>query len=270
LRSSIAEQKAWLLREDPTYLLTYHTNLQALARAFQEDGAKLRRLREVRTLSESLSEDTRRIARDAFGVPVTDMYSAVEVGFMAMQCPEHEHYHVQSEIVLLEILGEDDRPCRPGEAGRVVITSLHNHATPLIRYEVGDYAELGEPCPCGRGLPVIRRILGRTRNMLVRPDGSTYWPMIDSKSCRPALPYTQLQIAQIAADTLEVRVVPEQPVTEQHRTDLTAVLVRRLGYPFKIQFKIVEAIPRSKSGKFEEFVSLLHEQTDAQSPGAGP
>jgi len=268
LRSSIAEQKAWLLREEPTYLLTYPTNLQALARAFQADGARLRSLREVRTLSETLSEDTRRITRDVFGVQVTDMYSSIEVGFIAMQCPEHEHYHVQSESVLVEILGEDDQPCVPGEAGRVVLTSLHNHATPLIRYDVGDYAEPGEPCSCGRGLPVIRRILGRTRNMLVRPDGSTYWPMIDSKSCRPALPYIQLQIAQIAPDTLEVRVVPEQPVTEQHKTDLTAVLVRRMGYPFKIEFKIVEDIPRSKSGKFEEFVSLLHEQTDAPPAGA--
>jgi hypothetical protein len=87
---------------------------------------------------------------------------------------------------------------------------------------------------------------------------------------RPALPYTQLQLAQIAPDTLEVRVVPEGPVTEQHKTDLSAVLVRRLGYPFEIEFKIVDAIPRSKSGKFEEFVSLLHEQTDAPSAGASP
>jgi phenylacetate-CoA ligase len=268
LRSSVAEQKEWLLRQDPTYLLTYPTNLHALARAFEDDGAELGHLREVRTLSEALSEETRSITREVFGVPVTDMYSAIEVGFIAMQCPEHEHYHVQSETVLVEILGEDDQPCAPGEMGRVVLTSLHNYATPLIRYDVGDYAEVGEPCSCGRGLPVIRRILGRTRNMLVRPDGSTYWPMIDSKSCRPALPYNQLQLAQIAPDTLEVRVVPEEPVTDKHKTDLAAVLIRRLGYPFKIEFKIVESIPRSKSGKFEEFVSLLHEQTDAPSPGA--
>ena len=69
---------------------------------------------------------------------------------------------------------------------------------------------------------------------------------------------------------LSDRIVFLSGEVEQHKADLTAVLLRRLGYPFKIEFKIVEAIPRSKSGKFEEFVSLLHEHKDAQSNGVGP
>ena len=53
----------------------------------------------------------------------------------------------------------------------MVITDLHNFAMPLIRYEIGDYAEAGDLCPCGRGLPVITRIVGRVHNMLTLPSG---------------------------------------------------------------------------------------------------
>jgi phenylacetate-coenzyme A ligase PaaK-like adenylate-forming protein len=71
---------------------------------------------------------------------------------------------VQSESVLLEIVDDAGRACAPGRAGRVVVTSLHNFATPLIRYELGDLAEFGAPCACGRSLPVISRVLGRSRS----------------------------------------------------------------------------------------------------------
>ena len=65
--------------------------------------------------------------------------------------------------MILEILDEAGRPCGPGETGRVVLTDLHNFATPLIRYEIGDYAEAAGPCPCGRGLPVATRLRGQRR-----------------------------------------------------------------------------------------------------------
>jgi phenylacetate-CoA ligase len=257
LRASHAEQKEWLLREDPTYLLTYPTNLDCLAREFEKDGAKLPSLRGIRTVSETVTEETRQAAREVFGVPLTDMYSSYEVGFIAMQCPEHEHYHVQSENVLVEILDEDERPCGPGEIGRVVLTHLQNFATPLIRYDVGDYAEVGELCPCGRGLPVLRRIVGRTRNMLHRPDGSTYWPTTGSKSCRKVAPVSQVQMVQTSLETIEVRIVPEGPITEEHERELMAVFRRVLGYPFEVKLVYVDEIPRSKSGKYEEFLSLI-------------
>ena len=52
---------------------------------------------------------------------------------------------------------------------------------PLIRYEIGDFAEVGDRCSCGRGLPVLRRILGRVRNMLTLPDGRLIWPSISDE-----------------------------------------------------------------------------------------
>jgi phenylacetate-CoA ligase len=103
---------------------------------------------------------------------MVDMYTCQEAGYLALQCPDHPHYHVQSENVLLEVVDDQGLPCAPGEVGRVLVTSLNNFATPLIRYEIGDYAEVGAACSCGRGLPVLKRIMGRYRNLLTLPDGT--------------------------------------------------------------------------------------------------
>src|SRR6185295_14515719 len=99
-----------------------------------------------------------------WGVGVVDVYSSEECGQIALQCPEHEQYHVQSESVLVEVLDDEGRPCAPGTIGRVVLTTLQNFAMPLIRYDIGDFAEPGPACPCGRALPVLTRIVGRVRN----------------------------------------------------------------------------------------------------------
>ena len=154
-------QLEWLVRYDPDYLLTYPSNAAELARISFARELRYPRLREVRTFGELLSEDTRELCRRAWNVRVTDLYSCDEAGYVALQCPEREHYHVQSESVLVEVLDEQGKACAPGAVGRIVITTLQNFAMPLIRYDIGDLAELGAPCPCGRGLPVIRRFAGR-------------------------------------------------------------------------------------------------------------
>ncbi|MDP1717022.1 MAG: hypothetical protein Q8L40_03015, partial [Burkholderiales bacterium] len=152
--TDVEAQLQWLVQQDPVYLLTSPPNALELARLSLATGVRPVNLREVRTFGETLPQDLRMTCRKAWGVPVTDIYSAEEAGAIALQCPEYEHYHVQEENLLVEILDEQGRPCRPGETGRVVITTLHNFAMPLVRYENGDYAEVGGPCPCGRGLMV--------------------------------------------------------------------------------------------------------------------
>ena len=169
--STIEQQAQWLMRHEPVYVLTYPSLILALARYFQENGLQLPDLREIRTFGEVLEPIVRTACREAFGVDVVDSYSTQEVGYLALQCPDHEHYHVQAEDLLVEVLDDQGRPCEPGQMGKVVVTTLHNFAMPLLRYDIGDYAEVGEPCPCGRRLPVLKRILGRQRNMFILPNG---------------------------------------------------------------------------------------------------
>lgn len=252
IASTTEEQLAWVVRTNPTYLLIYPSAFHALLVRIAKTGARLPALKQVRTISEVLSPGTRGLCTEVLDVPIVDTYSAQEVGNIALQCPEHEHYHVQSERLIVEILRDDDTPCSVGETGRVVITDLHNFATPILRYDIGDYAEVGAPCPCGRGLPVLERVVGRRRNMLVYPDGRTTWPLF-TVACREAARYRDLQLVQLSREALRVRVVPDGPLD---REALVAALHRTLGRAFSVEVEEVDEIGRTPAGKLEEFVSL--------------
>jgi len=251
------DQAEWLQRADPQCLLIYPSALRDLLLHCREHGITYPRLREVRTLSEVLPPETRALCREVWDLKVTDMYSSQEVGYMAFQCPEHEHYHVQGESVLLEVLREDGSPCAPGEVGQVVITSLLNFAMPLVRYAVGDLAEAGAPCPCGRGLPVLKRILGRVRDMLVYPDGRKGWPLLGDMYYKEIPAIRQYQIVQHAVDDIEIRLVADRRLTGIEEAKLEEWLHYRSGHAFPIRVTYHEEIPRSAGGKYQDFRNAM-------------
>jgi phenylacetate-CoA ligase len=250
----IDRQLEWLAREDPDYLIVLPTHLGELVRLARRQGVKLPRLKGIETLGGMLAPETRRACREVWGVTVTDTYSAQELGYMALQCPEHEHFHVTGESVLVEILDECGMPCAAGASGRVVVTPLHNFAMPLIRYAIGDYAEVGSPCACGRGLPVLARVLGRVRNLVTLPTGERVGAMFVNDVFKDA-PVAQFQVVQRAVDHLEMRVVPTRPFTAGDEQRISTDVVARLGHPFRITFSYLDEIPRGPGGKFEDFRS---------------
>ena len=257
IKTPIDQQAAWLVREQPDYLLTHPTNILALANYFKSRPEKLHNLKEVRALAETLTDETKKICREVWGVDVTDMYSTREVGYIAIQCPEERQYHVQAENVLVEILHDDHIPCLPGEVGKVVITSLHNYASPIIRYDVGDYAEVGPPCACGRGLPVIKKIMGRVRNILTLPNGIKHWPVFNYPGLEAVVPFRQIQFIQHTLTSLEVRLVVENAVSHDQEKQMKMIIQEAVCYPFAVTFSYFEEIPRTRGGKYEEFISLV-------------
>lgn len=251
----VSAQAAWLRRHDPHYLLTYPSNLAALVDEL--DAGALPRLEEIRTIGESLPAGLREAVQDKFGVPLTDLYSCNEAGNIALQCPESGLYHVQAESLLVEVLDDAGHPCAPGEVGRVVVTTLHGFAQPLLRYELRDHAEVAAPCACGRGLPALKRIAGRTRNLLTMPDGEKRWPLVGYARYRSVAPVRQYQMVQTAIDAIELRLVTERPLTAAEEAALTSVVHEALGHPFALRFDYRDALHPGINGKFEEFQSLI-------------
>ena len=255
-RTDIADQLLWLQKQKPDYLLSLPSILNELARCCIDQNIKLSNLKQIRTYGELLTDAVRDICQQAWGVAVVDTYSAQEVGYIAMQCPEHGNYHVQSESLLVEILDENDKPCAVGETGRVVVTTLLNFGAPLIRYAIGDYAQFGEPCACGRGLPVIQKIMGRQRNMMRTPDGRVHWPSFPS-SYWNLNKIKQMQLVQLEPDRLLIRLVVSEHLDEGEEETLKSLFVECFQYEFLFQFEYLDAIPRSSGGKFEDFVCLV-------------
>ena len=267
IASPIEEQVEWLHRKQPDYLLTYPSALREMLLHCRARGITFPRLREVRTISEQLAPSTRDLCREVWGLKIVDMYSTQENGYLAFQCPAQEHYHVQSESVLLEVLNEAGEPCRPGEVGQVVVTPLMNFAMPMIRYAVGDLAEAGAPCPCGRGLPVLNRILGRARDMLVYPGGRRSWALMGSSKFTGIPVVRQFQIVQHAVDDLELKIVAERSLTRGEEDSLRGWILERCGHPFPLRITYHREIPRGPGGKFHDFRCAIPEM--AERPGEG-
>lgn len=252
--SNVTQQAEWLRRHEPSYLVAYPSNLMALADLFIQDDITLSNLLEVRSFGECLDERVRVNCRQAWNVRVTDCYSSQEVGYIALQCPHEDVYHIQSESAFVEILKDDNTPCCPGEVGRVVVTTLHNAAMPLIRYDLQDFAEVGEPCSCGRGLPVVRRVVGRQRNMVMLPNGEKRWPGFGHGDDLDGLPpIRQYQVVQVSIDEIELRLVQPSRFTPEEEKTIKKYVQQTLGYPFGVTLRYVDDIGRSRSGKFEEF-----------------
>ncbi len=262
-RMPLARQAEILCARNPRYLLAYPSNVLELADYFRAKGLSLPALTEVRTYGEPVDEDVRDECRNVWGVPVTDMYSCEEVGYLALQCPEHQHYHVQSEAVLVEILDEFNQACAPGQIGRVVVTSLHDFAMPLIRYEIGDYAEAASPCDCGRGLPVVTRVPGRRRNLAALPDGRCFVPEVRKASWTSIGRIERLQLVQKLIGQIEINVAAASPLTEVERRALIAAIGADLRHPFELSITELDEIPRHDNGKLESFVSEISWPDDA-------
>ena len=116
-----------------------------------------------------------------------------------------------AENVLVEILRDDGMAAGPGEVGQVVVTGFYNYAMPFIRYAIGDVAIAAEgSCPCGRSLPVIAQVLGRTRCAFVFADGTRIWPRgSDALAIRRFVPHREFQMVQVDQRRIEFRYVPD-------------------------------------------------------------
>lgn len=258
--ASIQQHAEWLDRHQPDVLFIAPSNLAALLALAEAEHLGLPRLKRIQTFGETLSAETRQAAKAVWGVDVYDFYSAQETGYIALQCPDTTAYHVPAECILVEVLDDDGKPCAPCNTGRVVVTPLFGFAMPLIRYDIGDYAEVGRPCRCGRGLPALTRVLGRRRNIMVLPDGSQHWPSFGTRRFTEIAPILQHQFIQSAPSELEVRLVTARRLSDAEEKAFCRHVVKRLPYPFDLKVSYVEDIPRSESGKFEDFVSHVRQE----------
>ncbi len=260
INAKVEEQAEWLLRNDPDFLITYPSVVQRLAEHCLKHDIRPSNLKQVETISEVLTDKVRSLVDQAFGVKVVDLYSTRELGYLGLQCPENNHYHVQSEGVYLEVVDEEGQACPVGVPGKIVVTPLHNFAMPLIRYAVGDYGVLGKTCSCGRGLPVLESILGRERNRLRLPDGQYRWIALSAKAYGEMLaiaPIREYQIVQVSLDQLILNIALDGDLLDQQAKALSLWAQKSLPFPGTVTVTPHKELKRSGNGKLELFQSLI-------------
>lgn len=240
-----------------TYLWGYASALYSLALFAGESGLKPAKLSVVISNAEPLYLHQRELISRVFACPVRDTYGLSEMVGAASEC-EAGKLHLWSEVGIYEVLRDDeDKPVEPGETGRLVCTGLLNRDMPLIRYEVGDriaIAPPGEQCPCGRTLPILLSVEGRSDDVIVTPDGRRIGRL--DPVFKGGIPMREGQIIQESLELIRVLVVPANEFTAQHEQELIEAVRERLGN-IEVQIERVREIPRTANGKFRAVVSKI-------------
>ncbi|MGH7415893.1 MAG: phenylacetate--CoA ligase family protein, partial [Candidatus Rokuibacteriota bacterium] len=156
-----------LLRFDPVKIYGYASACYLLASHLnRERVAPPSKLRAVFTTAEPLFDFQRKTIEDTFGCPVAVEYGCRDGGLVALECPSGG-LHIFAESMHVEILNPD-----ADGRGEIVLTNFDSFAFPIVRYRTGDVGSLDPtPCACGRALPKLRHLEGRTTDFLVTPSG---------------------------------------------------------------------------------------------------
>ena len=253
ISTPLEQQAAWLTKERPGILLSLPSNIEALLDLLPKGWPGLT---DVLTISETLSLGLRDRIKASWKCRVWDKYSSEELGSIAIEC-ESGQYHC-SEHLLVEVLDEQNRACTVGEVGRVVVTDLWNFATPVIRYDIGDYAAVGTRCTCGRGLLPLKQIMGRVRNIMTLPDGRKFWPTFGMRSYGELAPIEQIQFVQTTLQDMKIRYVASRELTEKEVQLVSERVIAYVDYPLTLTFeRALERLNEGRNFKFEEFKSLV-------------
>jgi autotransporter strand-loop-strand O-heptosyltransferase len=258
LSTPVDQQLEWLARRRAPYLLALPSAALNVAYSITPEQGRALGIEVVFLIGETVPEGARELIAERFGARVLAVYGCREIGQVAAEC-EAGNYHAASETALVEIVDSEGREVAPGESGRVVATGFFNYVMPFIRYDLGDVAVAGTgPCSCGRTLPVIARIAGRTRNMFEFRDGTRLWPRAPMIwPMRAFVPYRRYQLIQLDHETIEFRYEPDGSGREPDLAALNAC-ARDLIHP-SVSMRLVEvdSLSVGPGGKLEEFISKL-------------
>jgi phenylacetate-CoA ligase len=203
----------------------------------------------------------RRAMEEAFQCRVYERYATIETGLIAHECPEAGSLHVPAEGLVVEIVRSDGSPAAPGETGEVLLTSLRNRATPLIRYRVGDRAVAPNDglCACGRGLPVFGSVAGRTRDFLRTASGAMVGPRQVVDAVIPAAASViDIQVVQDAQSRVRVMVVQrDMPQADSDRERIAGILADIVRPPERPRVERVDHIALTPGGKLRTIVSEM-------------
>ena len=259
IRTPAELQIEWLKRKACPYLLTSPSNALSIAYAAEPSQLHELGLKIIFCIGETVTPGTRELIADKIGARLVGIYSCEEVGFIGTECPVAQHYHIVAENTFVEVVDDNDQPVAPGERGRVLVTGLYNYATPFIRYDIGDAAILdAAPCKCGRTLPVIAQVIGRTRNAFIFRDGKRMWPRAwDARAMRALVPCREFQIVQVDYEQIEFRYVPDSGGGAPDVAGLNVYAREHMHPSVTVTAVAMESIPRTGGGKHEPFISTL-------------
>ncbi len=187
---------------------------------------------------------------------VINRYGCRELGYIASECDSHHGLHIAADHVVVEIVDENGQSCKPGKLGEIVVTDLDNLAFPLIRYKIGDISIISDrTCECGRGLPLLEKVEGRTFDLIVGINGNkvtgSFWTLLrhNIKGIK------KIQVIQKNEKSIKIKIVGNNDFTSDEAAMIERITKEKLGEGMIVSVETVKDISLTKSGKFRWVIS---------------
>ncbi|WP_455277745.1 phenylacetate--CoA ligase family protein [[Eubacterium] cellulosolvens] len=226
--------------------------------AYESNNRKIKP-RAIVSCGEILDETNRIFISKIFNSPVYDGYGCIEIAplGMAWECRERSGLHINSDVVLLEIL-KDGEPVSLGEKGELIATSFFRFATPMIRYKIGDVVTLSdEKCSCGREMPLIKNIDGRLVDFLKMPNGKSISPYDIISAIQNIAGLAKYQVIQKNKNSIEIKIEKGKNFTQRTIMQLRDSCLELFGSEVQSKITVVESFPIIRGRKFRVVESQI-------------
>jgi len=249
-------------KKDPSYLFGYASSLYVLAQAALESGLDGLSFRYAVSWGDKLFPHYREAIRRAFGCETLDTYGCTEGAMVGAECTQGS-FHLSINQCYVEIVSDDGHPVSPGNMGKVLVTRLDNFSMPLIRYYLGDLAELapddGAACACGRGLPLLKRVIGRDTDIVRTRSGKQMIVHFFTGIFEHIPQIKQFKVVQQELDGIEIHYIPGAGFSPDVLSQIERTIGDHLKESFPVMWIRTERIEPTKSGKPQIIQSFLRQ-----------
>jgi phenylacetate-CoA ligase len=238
----------------PKYLRGYASSIYLFAKHIKDRDLNIDfHPKGVFTTAEVLFGYQKELVEDVFDCEVFDQYGLNDGGISAFECEMHKGLHIDMLRSIMEVADENGNQLEAGKEGRILATSLYNYAMPFLRYDTGDLGILSdEKCECGRELPLLKKIIGRTTDYLEFSNGAIIGTPILTVLFGK-FDIIQYQIVQKDLNTILVNIIKGENYREDDKKEIRDTFYKHIG-DINIMFNYVDKIETTKAGKWKFIV----------------
>jgi phenylacetate-CoA ligase len=241
----------------PDLIRGYGSYIGILFNKAHERGIPLHRPKAVLYGADQMTDHDRKLIEDYYGVPILSSFQSTELLRIAYQCERRQGFHINIDQVAVRIVDGNGCTLGPGARGEIVVSNLINRATVLLNYKLGDIVTLeGTDCPCGRTLPTLARIDGRTRDLIVLADGEILHALVFMPKLQSVPGVVRVQLMQHGVGHFTILAVcTVGTVWQETRQELEQVMFSQFGRETRVEIERVDTIRPDAGGKTRPFIS---------------
>jgi phenylacetate-CoA ligase len=249
----------------PEMIEAYVQSIYEFAKFIEKNNLEIYSPKGIITSAGTLNKDVKSLIEKVFRTKVYNRYGSRETSALACSCEKNQELHENIFTRYIEVLDKNLTPCKPGKIGEVYVTMLNNHSMPLIRYKIGDMAIPSKIkiCACGRGMPLLHNIVGRTNSMIKTPEGVFDSVAIETLLYfyKPGIPFSSFSKYRIIQETKTKLILKVVIINHKNWPSEKKEIIKKfkkvLGNRTKLFIKGVKEINPTKSGKYAYIVSKV-------------